>query len=119
MHVLFVHQNFPAQFGHIAAQLVKRDGWRATFVSQTAPIAGQTQTAGIDRVTYTLKGGAKEQNHYCSRTFENAIWHSHAVFEALAARPDLQPDLIVGHSGFGSTLFLSELYPNVPIINYF
>jgi glycosyltransferase involved in cell wall biosynthesis len=119
VHVLFVHQNFPAQFGHIAAQLVKRDGWRATFVSQTAPIAGQTQTAGIDRVTYTLKGGAKEQNHYCSRTFENAIWHSHAVFEALAARPDLQPDLIVGHSGFGSTLFLSELYPNVPIINYF
>jgi len=32
---------------------------------------------------------------------------------------DLRPDLIVGHSGFGSTLFLPELYPGVPIINYF
>jgi glycosyltransferase involved in cell wall biosynthesis len=27
--------------------------------------------------------------------------------------------LIVGHSGFGSTLFLPELYPGVPIVNYF
>lgn len=119
MHVLFVHQNFPAQFGHIAAQLVKRDGWQATFVSQTAPNTGQSQTAGIERITYSLKGGATEQNHYCSRTFENSIWHTHAVYEALAARPDIKPDLIVGHSGFGSTLFLRELYGDVPIINYF
>jgi glycosyltransferase involved in cell wall biosynthesis len=34
-------------------------------------------------------------------------------------RPDIKPDLIVGHSGFGSTLFLRELYPNVPVINFF
>lgn len=119
MHVLFVHQNFPAQFGHLAAELVRNDGWQATFVSQTAPPAGTPRTGGIDRVTYSIKGGAKEANHYCSRTFENAIWHTHGVYEALAARPDVRPDLIVGHSGFGSTLFLRELYPDTPIINYF
>ena len=28
-------------------------------------------------------------------------------------------DLIVGHSGFGSTLFLRELYPTCPIVNFF
>ncbi len=32
------------------------------------------------------------------------------LYEALAAEPALQPDLIVGHSGFASTLFLRELY---------
>jgi glycosyltransferase involved in cell wall biosynthesis len=37
----------------------------------------------------------------------------------MKARPDVKPDLIVGHSGFGSTLFLRELYPTVPIINFF
>lgn len=119
MHVLFVHQNFPAQFGHLAAELVRNDGWQATFVSQTPPPAGTVKTGGIDRVTYAIKGGAKEANHYCSRTFENAIWHTHAVYEALAARPEIRPDLIVGHSGFGSTLFLRELYPDTPIVNYF
>jgi glycosyltransferase involved in cell wall biosynthesis len=41
------------------------------------------------------------------------------VYTAIKARADLKPDLIVAHSGFGSTLFLRELYPDVPIINYF
>ena len=36
----------------------------------------------------------------------------------MKARPDIRPDLVVGHSGFGSTLFLRELY-DCPIINYF
>src|SRR6185295_18165163 len=82
MHVLYVHQNFPAQFGHIAHHLVEKLGWRCSFVSETP--AGNV-------------GG----------------------YRAMKARPDIRPDLIVGHSGFGSTLFLRELYPEVPVINFF
>jgi glycosyltransferase involved in cell wall biosynthesis len=115
MHVLFIHQNFPAQFGHIARHLVRQQGWSCSFVSQTP--AGHVD--GIRKITYTNRGGARQSTHYCSRTFENAVWHSHAVYDACKADPDLRPDLIVGHSGFGSTLFLPELYPGVPIINYF
>lgn len=114
MHILFVHQNFPAQFGHIADHLAREHGFRCTFVSQKdGPQAGP-----VERVTYEMKGGATASNHYCSRTFENATWHAHGVFQALEARPDIRPDLIVGHSGFGSTIFLRELY-DVPIVNYF
>lgn len=115
MNILFVHQNFPAQFGHIARHLVEKHGWSCSFVSQTP--AGTV--AGIRKIAYTLAGGARATTHYCSRTFENAVWHAHAVFEACKSTPDLRPDLIVGHSGFGSTVFLPELYPGVPIINYF
>jgi glycosyltransferase involved in cell wall biosynthesis len=114
MHLLFVHQNFPAQFGHIAAYLVKHKGFRCTFVSERPP----GREGGIERIQYKIQGGARKENHYCSRTFENAIWHTHAVYEALKGRRDIKPDLIVGHSGFGSTLFLRELY-DCPIINYF
>lgn len=115
MHVLFVHQNFPAQFGHIASHLATKMGWKCTFVSE-AP-AGTS--GGIERVQYKLAGGATKHNHFCSRTFENTVWHCDSVFNAMKARPDIKPDLIVGHSGFGSTLFLPELYPNVPIVNLF
>jgi glycosyltransferase involved in cell wall biosynthesis len=115
MHVLFVHQNFPAQFGHIARHLVKQRGWQCTFVSETPP----GEVAGIRKIQYKTAGGARASTHYCSRTFENSVWHSHAVFEACKAHPELQPDLIVGHSGFGSTLFLPELYPAAPVVNYF
>jgi hypothetical protein len=115
MHVLFVHQNFPAQFGHIARHLVKQRGWACTFVSQTHP----GHVAGIRKLQYKVISGARSSTHYCSRTFENGIGHAHGVFEAcrpLVANP---PDLIVGHSGFGSTLFLPELFPDAPVINYF
>jgi glycosyltransferase involved in cell wall biosynthesis len=115
MHILFVHQNFPAQFGHIASYLIKQKGYRCTFV--TEKLGGVV--SGIECVQYKVQGGARATNHYCTRTFENAIWHTHAVYEALKARPDICPDLIVGHSGFGSTLFLRELYPDCPIVNYF
>ena len=47
------------------------------------------------------------------------MWHSDAVFSVLANRPDIKPDLIVGHSGLGSTLFLRELYSQTPVINLF
>ena len=114
MHVLIVHQNFPAQFGHIAKHLIDKHGYRCTFVSEKS--AGFV--AGIERIQYQVQSGATERTHHCSQRFENQIWHSSAAFDALQRRPDIQPDLIVGHSGFVSTVFLRELY-DCPIINYF
>jgi glycosyltransferase involved in cell wall biosynthesis len=115
MHILFVHQNFPAQFGHIASYLVRTGRYKCSFVSRTAPgVVG-----GVRKIQYDVKGGATRGNHYFSRTFENTVWHAWGVFEACRANRDLKPDLIVGHSGFGSTLYLNELYRKTPIINYF
>jgi glycosyltransferase involved in cell wall biosynthesis len=114
MHIVFVHQNFPAQFGHIASYLSRTRGWRCTFVTKAA----SGTIGGLECLQFHLKGGATTQSHFCSRTFENSIWHSHAVYEALEARPDIVPDLVVGHSGFLSTVFLRELY-DCPIVNYF
>ena len=115
MHVLYVHQNFPAQFGHIAHHLVDKLGWKCSFVSQTpGGVVG-----GINKIEYKIAGGATKQNHFCSRTFENTIWHCDGVYRAMKTAKDVKPDLIVGHSGFGSTLFLRELYPTTPIINFF
>jgi glycosyltransferase involved in cell wall biosynthesis len=114
MQILFVHQNFPAQFGHVAAALATRYGVDCVFVSKSA--AGVR--AGIRCVQYALKGGATRNTHHCARTFENGVWQAHAVYEACKAERSLRPDLIVGHSGFGSTAFLPELY-GAPIVNYF
>jgi glycosyltransferase involved in cell wall biosynthesis len=114
LHVLFVHKNFPAQFGHVARYLIERHGYRCTFVSELP----DATIDGIRRIGYKTKGLATAQTHYCSRTFENYVWHSHAVYETLKAHPDVKPDLVVGHSGFGSTVFLRDLY-ECPIINYF
>jgi hypothetical protein len=152
VEVLFVHQNYPAQFGHVAHHLAHRHGFRFTLVTQRPPgRAGNVEriryhgrggatrathycsrtfenatrrsrpgrAGNVERIRYHGRGGATRATHYCSRTFENATWHTDAVYQALRARPDVRPDLVVGHSGFGSTLFLRELYPDVPVVNYF
>ncbi|MDG2224499.1 MAG: glycosyltransferase [Rubripirellula sp.] len=114
MHILFVHKNYPAQFGHIARHLIDRHGFRCTFASEKPP----AQWDGLERIQYDPRGGATENTHFCSRSFENQVWSSQGLFDALQARPDIQPDLVVGHSGFVSTLYLRELY-NCPVISYF
>jgi hypothetical protein len=114
MQIIFVHQNFPAQFGHIAGHLAQTRGHEPVFVS----LKPSGKVGPIRMIQYKLKGQATDKNHFCNRVFEDTIWHTHAVYEALAAHPDLHPDLIVGHSGFGSTLFLRELF-DCPIVNYF
>lgn len=115
MHILFVHQNFPAQFGPFAFRLAQTPGYRCTFASTKR----DGTVRGVRCIKYALKGGATEKTHHASRTFENGVWHASGVYDALAAAPDVRPDVVVGHSGFGSTLFLRELYPNATIVNLF
>src|SRR5437868_4441496 len=101
MHALFVHPNFPGQFGHIAAHLKQKLGWECTFVTGTNEGSGP-----VNRLVYKMAGGARPETHFCSRTFENAIWNCDGVYKTIKAHPEIKPDLIVGHSGFGTTLFL-------------
>lgn len=113
MQILFVHPNYPAQFGHVASRLARERGVDAVFLTRAA----EGVRDGVRCLRYDVKGGATRASHYCSRTFENAVWQAHAIYEACKAAK-LAPDLIVGHSGFGSTVFLQELY-RAPIVNYF
>jgi glycosyltransferase involved in cell wall biosynthesis/UDP:flavonoid glycosyltransferase YjiC (YdhE family) len=115
MHVLFVHPNFPAQFRNVAPRLAADYGWTCSFLTnneQAPPLAG------VRKMVYAPRGGASRHNHFCTRTFESAVAHAHGAYEALKGRPDVRPDLVVAHSGFGSSLFLPYLY-DAPVINFF
>jgi glycosyltransferase involved in cell wall biosynthesis len=114
MHVLFAHQNFPAQFGPVGGRMAAA-GHRVTFASRT----GDGAIPGVERVRYDTAGGATAKTHYYARTFENMAWHSDGLYAALKARPDLRPDLVVAHAGFLSAAPLRELYPGAPIVSYF
>ncbi len=113
MHIVWIHQNFPAQFGHIAKRLADGQKVRSTFVTNRPP----AKPVGIEVVPYQIRGGATRHNSYFTRTFENSVAHAHGVYEACKQWGG-RPDLVVAHSGFGSSLFLRELW-NCPIINYF
>lgn len=113
MHVLFVHQNFPAQFRFIAPRLMKEFGYECSFCTERV----EGEIPGVRKIHYKSRGGATVANSVFTRNYENAVAHSHGVFEAMRHVKDLKPDLIVAHSGFGSSLFLPFLY-DAPIINF-
>ena len=114
MQILFVHPNYPAQFGPALKRLVKMPDVECVFVTRN--LSGMKD--GVRCIPFQQRGGATKTTHYCARTFENAVWQCHGVYEACKADADLKPDLIVGHSGFGTTAMLKELY-NAPIQNRF
>lgn len=117
MHILFAHKSYPAQFGHIARHLVKNKGYRCSFVTTHRP-AGVDK--GIYKIAFQQRGGATEKTHYCSRTFENAVWNAWGMYESLKPlEKTLKPDLIVGHSHYGSPLFIQPLFPEAKVCTYF
>jgi glycosyltransferase involved in cell wall biosynthesis len=89
-------------------------GWRCTAVTQHL----NPTPPGIELIRYAPAGGATAASQYLTRTFENAVATAKGVYDALKPRRDLKPDLIVAHSGFGSSLFLPFLF-DAPLINFF
>lgn len=114
MHVLFVHPNYPAQFGHVARHLVAAHGLRCTFVSRHPPGTDD----GVERIRYVLTGGTTQYTHPFCVPVEDVLWRTNAVYQALRARPDVRPDLIVAHAGHVVAPLLADLY-SCPLVNYF
>src|SRR5206468_11286550 len=115
MHVLFVHQNFPAQFRCIAPRLSQDFRWTCTFVTRNGKAP---EVPGVRRILYRPACGASAHTPFLARPFENALGHALGVYQAMKQHPDVQPDLVVAHSGFGSSMFMPFLY-DAPIINFF
>ena len=114
MNVVFIHNNYPAQFGHLGHRLIQDHGGKVTFVSERPP----QYDNGIEVLQYSVHGAARKTTHKCSRSFENATWKAAGIYDALQDRSDIQPDVVVTHSGYFHSVFLRELY-DCPIISYF
>jgi glycosyltransferase involved in cell wall biosynthesis len=115
MHFLFVHL-VPGQFEHIANYLVRKKGHRCTFVCEAA----SGTAGGIKILRYRVDGKPPRNTHAYAKPFEEEVRRAAGVYKAMKPlRNKLRPDLVIGYSGFGSTLFVPELFPRIPMISYF
>ena len=115
MHILFVHQAYPAQFGPMAEWMARSKKHRVTFLSGDP----NRWHGSIENIRYQAPPEPRRRRMIpWPQEFENKIQHCLGVVTALKKRLDIRPDLIVGHSGFGSTLLLPEVR-DCPIVNYF
>ena len=121
MHVLFIHQAFPAQFGRLGLELHERFGWRCSFLVQElsgcpTPTPAMLEKLEIHRVSLPTEYRSRKLIPW-AQTFGRYLELCTAVAEEVRKRPELQPDLIVCHDGLGPALFLADHHV-CPIVNY-
>lgn len=114
MNVLFVHQNFPGQFLHLAPALARRGhnvlALTAEANQRPAPVRTLRYRAPVLPV---VEGFGRT---YAEMTERGAVVARGC--SQITAREGFVPDLIIGHSGWGETLFLRQVYPDAKILTY-
>jgi glycosyltransferase involved in cell wall biosynthesis len=115
MHVMFIHPNFPAQFGLIANYLTTRLGWTCTFVTS---IDTSHLKLPFNHINYRVHDGPQPKVFYCPDTLQELFDHMGAVYRGLSGVPQIRPDLVVGHMSFGTMLYLRNLY-SCPFVGYY
>ena len=114
MKILFVHQNFPGQFLHLAPALAAR-GHKVLALTDEK----NQRPSPVQVVRYkapgenTVRGLARSYADHAERG-----WLAARGCRALRDQHGYVPDLIFGHSGWGETLFLREIWPEAKLLVY-
>ncbi|HEY9672588.1 MAG TPA: glycosyltransferase family 4 protein [Waterburya sp.] len=117
MRILFLHSNFPAQFRHLAVALAKDPNHKVFFGTTRK----EGSLPGVNKAIYTPSREAHPQTHHYIRPLESAVLQGQAVYR-LADQLKAQgfiPDVIYGHSGWGPTLFIKDIFPKAKLLCYF
>lgn len=116
MKYLFVHQNFPGQFLHIAHRLGASRDNDVVFI--TEPNANLLP--GVRKVPYARPRPAYAETHPIARDLDAAGRRAQAVAETGHRLKGLgfTPDIIIGHHGWGELLNLPDVWPGVPLLGY-
>lgn len=118
MRILFVHQNFPGQFKHLAPTLAADPV--NEVVAFTMQKAASAQWQGVRIVPYQVNRGTSPTVHSWVSDFETKVIRGEAAFRAALTLRDsgFSPDVIVAHPGWGESLFLKEVWPNATLAIY-
>ncbi len=116
MRVLFVHNNFPAQFRRVARALLREPG------AEVAAIGSSTacEIRGVKLLRYQLPRIDASVTHPFGRRFNLECYRGEQVLYALSALRSTRylPDIIVAHPGWGETLPLRTVFPEARLILY-
>ena len=117
MIVVFIHQNFPAQYVHLARYLAQRPQNRVFFITQ----AEHNQIPGVTKLVYKPERPPSPNCHAYTTTFDVAVRTGIAVADACRRLlgQGVRPDIIIGHCGWGETLFVKNIFPDVPLLANF
>ena len=112
MNLLFVHQNFPGQFKHLAPALANV-GHRVEALGIDG--AG---VAGVTMHRYRPTRGSSANIHPWAGDFETKVIRGEACAAAAMRLKagGFTPDVIVSNPGWGESLFLKDVWPDARVL---
>ena len=117
MKILFVHQNFPGQYRHLAIHLAAVPGNQVVAITQRRDM----QLPGVKNIVYKPQREVTPQMHHYLRKTEADVLNAQSVARAALGlkRSGFVPDIMLGHNGWGEILYLKDMFPQTPLLGYF
>lgn len=114
MKILFIHQNFPGQYKHLAPALAAAGH---QCVALTLRVKEPTTWNGVRVLPYQIKRQQGQGIHPWVTDFDTKVIRAEACFHAAIhlRNSGFTPDIIVGHHGWGETMFLRDVWPKARI----
>lgn len=116
MRILFVHNNFPAQFRNLAEELAESPNHHVVAIGcETA-----RSLSNVDLRRYQTPKFDVRQTHSFARRFDVECRRATEVLYALTELREsgFAADLIIGHCGWGETLPVRTIFPEAKIVIY-
>ncbi len=117
MRILFLHQNFPGQFVHLAPALAA-DGHQVIALTSRTGLPSNWRGVRVFRYKWASPDG--KGCHPWLKSLNTATARGEAVFRGaldLRAR-GLRPDIIVAHTGWGEALYVRDVWPEAKIVAF-
>lgn len=118
MRLLFVHQNFPGQYRHLATHYAAQPGNEVVAVGEKANLLRlRPQIPGVRLLAY---GFAEPKSGAFEGSALRAIARGRAVAAGAAGlrRSGFRPDVIFAHIGWGEALFLKDIFLEAKMLLY-
>jgi glycosyltransferase involved in cell wall biosynthesis len=119
MNILFLHQNFPAQYRHIVRFLAAAGTHRVVTLGDDA-LAGKLDAPGARLLTYRSPEGASAATHHYLKDFEASVRRGQTTAKAMLQLREsgFIPDVVCVHPGWGEGLFIKEVFPRAKVLAF-
>ena len=119
--ILFVHENYPAQFGGLAGYLAAQ-GWDVTYATAKDAVPKDTfKTVNQVRlIGYRRHRDGSDKTHRYLHGSERAVLNGQGFARTAIKlqKSGYDPDIIVAHSGWGSGSFAKSIWPHAKFVQY-
>ena len=117
MNFLFIHQNFPGQFCHLASELAEQ-GHQVVALGINEVDKNKPLSDKVKHIRYKLGRGSTKDVHPLATEVEAKVIRGEACAAACNQLKEngFVPDLIYGHPGWGEIMFIKTVYPDVPLV---